>query len=409
MKALIVSLASLLAVVPLLRNEAPADYPSDQWRDLARYSTVVVRGTIVHPRIWVERPSKRGTRVVRDSGGGVSVSVAGMAAFEGRLIRVRVDSVIKPSRRVRAGSLIDIFMSRDLEFGWKAGDEFLFFLHDPPKLTGEDPLTGWMTLRGTTIRNPETGHEEPFTPDAAFSMASVSVFQPVSPSKQITADNGGEIDAIIHDVLIASDVTPPTISITAPTDGAMLRGDVQLEASADDNVGVAEVRFTVDGEPAGGPIAIPPFRALWTSAGARDGTHSIGGTALDTSGNAANATPVGVTIDNTPPQLAVVAEPSAMWPPTNKLVPVKVSLSVRDAIDAAPIVRLVSISVNEPAPPDDIADAALRTDDREFRLRASRLGTEIGRIYTITYEAIDRAGNRATATTTVEVRHDQGS
>ncbi len=98
-----------------------------------------------------------------------------------------------------------------------------------------------------------------------------------------------------------------------------------------------------------------------------------------------------------------------MWPPTNKLVPVKVSLSVRDAIDAAPIVRLVSISVNEPAPPDDIADAALRTDDREFRLRASRLGTEIGRIYTITYEAIDRAGNRATATTTVEVRHDQGS
>jgi hypothetical protein len=41
-------------------------------------------------------------------------------------------------------------------------------------------------------------------------------------------------------------------------------------------------------------------------------------------------------------------------------------------------------------------------------LRSERKGSGAGRTHTITYEASDAAGNKATATTTVVVPHDQG-
>ena len=41
-------------------------------------------------------------------------------------------------------------------------------------------------------------------------------------------------------------------------------------------------------------------------------------------------------------------------------------------------------------------------------LRAERLGTGTGRVYTFTYQGSDRAGNSATCRTSVAVPHDQG-
>src|ERR671923_2375616 len=44
-------------------------------------------------------------------------------------------------------------------------------------------------------------------------------------------------------VLAANDVTPPTVSVTAPPAGSILRGTVNVAANASDNVGVTSVRF----------------------------------------------------------------------------------------------------------------------------------------------------------------------
>jgi len=46
-------------------------------------------------------------------------------------------------------------------------------------------------------------------------------------------------------------------------------------------------------------------------------------------------------------------------------------------------------------------------DDGSIYLRAERSGTGSGRIYTITYQAVDDSGNAAVARATVTVPHNQ--
>jgi len=129
--------------------------------------------------------------------------------------------------------------------------------------------------------------------------------------------------------------------------------------------------------------------------------------------------------DDEPPELHVSPSPSSLWPPSHGLEPVTVTVTVTDNVDPDPCVKLVSIvcedsGVQQPAQKgqgqaasqgcdhDDIAEATYGTDDREFRLRAQRVGFGAGRVYTITYEASDAAGNTTRSTATVTVGHDQG-
>lgn len=113
--------------------------------------------------------------------------------------------------------------------------------------------------------------------------------------------------------------------------------------------------------------------------------------------------------DTTPPTLSITANPSVLWPPNNKLVAVTIAVTTKDNYDPEPEIRLESITANEPLEPGDIADATIGSDDRQFFLAAKRLGpNQEGRLYTITYSATDASGNKAAATTTVTVPHDQG-
>jgi hypothetical protein len=113
--------------------------------------------------------------------------------------------------------------------------------------------------------------------------------------------------------------------------------------------------------------------------------------------------------DSTPPALNLSPDPSTLWPPNQKLVPVTISVTVTDDQDPSAEVRLLSITCDDGCDTaQDVAGATLHADDRDFELRAERLGTGSGRTYTITYSATDVAGNIGTATTTVVVPHDQG-
>jgi hypothetical protein len=116
-----------------------------------------------------------------------------------------------------------------------------------------------------------------------------------------------------------------------------------------------------------------------------------------------------VPIDTTPPTLSVTLSPATLWPPNNKLVPVTATITVKDDYDSEPEIKLESITANETLAADDIQDAQFFTDDRSFSLAAKRAGTNLaGRIYTVTYSATDASGNKATASATVIVPHDQG-
>ena len=102
------------------------------------------------------------------------------------------------------------------------------------------------------------------------------------------------------------DTTPPTVSITAPAGGALVRGSVNLTATATDNSGtVASVQFLVDDVPLGAPDTAAPFAASWTTSSSANGPHVLKARATDAAGNAATSAPVSVTVDNAPPSVSV--------------------------------------------------------------------------------------------------------
>ncbi len=93
------------------------------------------------------------------------------------------------------------------------------------------------------------------------------------------------------------DITPPSISISAPGNNAPVSGNVTITSIASDNIAVAGVQFQIDGTNLGSAVATPPFSKTWDSTGAANGQHTISAIATDTSGNSAIAS-VTVTVSN---------------------------------------------------------------------------------------------------------------
>ena len=100
--------------------------------------------------------------------------------------------------------------------------------------------------------------------------------------------------------------------------------------------------------------------------------------------------------------------PATLWPPNGKLIPITATITVKDDYDPQPEIKLESITANEPLEKDDIKEANIGTDDRQFKLKAEHEGkNKTGRIYTVTYSATDGTGNKTIASATVTVPHDE--
>jgi hypothetical protein len=113
--------------------------------------------------------------------------------------------------------------------------------------------------------------------------------------------------------------------------------------------------------------------------------------------------------DATPPTVTCSASPNVLWPPNNKLVPVTTRVTVSDSGSGAAGFSLVSVTSNEGEAAAESSGWVPGTPDTSGFLQASRLGSGHGRVYTLTYEGRDNAGNKATCATTVAVPHDQGT
>jgi hypothetical protein len=109
--------------------------------------------------------------------------------------------------------------------------------------------------------------------------------------------------------------------------------------------------------------------------------------------------------DVTPPEFSLVVEPNVLWPPNGKMVQVRPEWEVSDNCDEEVEVSLVDISMSAAG---DINDYVVIGDDGSIYLRARKSKVGSGRIYTLTYEAVDDSGNVTEASTTVAVRHRRG-
>jgi Domain of unknown function (DUF4082)/Bacterial Ig domain len=118
-------------------------------------------------------------------------------------------------------------------------------------------------------------------------------------------------DSYSVDVVFTPDLTMPTVSMTAPANGASISGNaVTVSATASDNLGIAGVQFKIDGASLGAEDTTSPYSISWNSNLTSNGTHTLTAVARDSAGNLTTSAPVSVTVfnvDTTPPTVSISA------------------------------------------------------------------------------------------------------
>ncbi|HKQ97816.1 MAG TPA: S8 family serine peptidase [Candidatus Polarisedimenticolia bacterium] len=167
--------------------------------------------------------------------------------------------------------------------------------------------------------------------------------------------------------------------------------------------------------------AIPATNDRTTGGGDASGSYPLGATtvsfrAADAAGHPASCTSQVEVVDTELPSLSVLADPGVLWPPNHELRTMQTTLAAQDRCGAGVRVELVSVTSSEaddaPGSGDggttgDIQGADPGASGHEIRLRAERDGHGAGRVYMLTYRAVDAAGNSAPALATVTVPRDQ--
>jgi len=119
---------------------------------------------------------------------------------------------------------------------------------------------------------------------------------------RVHSKNASGVETISGDFVFqtnsVTDTTPPTISITAPANGATVSGTSTVSATASDNVAVTSVQFFLDGTSLGLPIVASPYSVAWDSTTTTNGAHTLTAQARDAAGNVGNAVAVSVTVSN---------------------------------------------------------------------------------------------------------------
>jgi hypothetical protein len=192
-----------------------------------------------------------------------------------------------------------------------------------------------------------------------------------------------------------ADVTPPTVSLTAPANGSTATGTVTVSANASDNVGVFGVQFLLDGANLGAEDATAPYSVSWNSTTATNGAHTLTAVARDAAGNRTTSTAVSVTVSN--------AAPVDTTPPT---------VSFSAPANAATVLATIAVSANAS---DNVGVAGV-----QFQLDGVNLGAEdttapysvswntttaTNGAHTLSAIARDAASNKSTATISVTVNN----
>jgi len=190
-----------------------------------------------------------------------------------------------------------------------------------------------------------------------------------------------------------ADVTPPTVEITEPTDGAIVSGITTIQALVYDNRGVAKVEFYIDGTKVSVSYSSPYYYNWNTDSLTYNSQHTIKVKAYDTSGNVGESS---VTV--------TIGDPNA---------PEVVITNPQNGETVAGIVTIqVSVTERNKKAPSGIQKV-------EFYIDGSKVGEDTSSPYeynwntttvsngnhTIMAKAYDNANNIGTASITVNVQN----
>lgn len=112
-----------------------------------------------------------------------------------------------------------------------------------------------------------------------------------------------------------ADITPPSVSITSPTNGASVTATIAVDISANDNIAVSSVNFKVDGVVVGTDNNAP-YSFSWNTTTVAAGIHTLSATANDAAGNV-NSNSIQVTVNTTviPPPATLPGMVQLLMPP----------------------------------------------------------------------------------------------
>jgi hypothetical protein len=251
-----------------------------------------------------------------------------------------------------------------------------------------------------------TGVAIPYaTADALSGVASASPGSPVlfdgegaAQSAVVTVvDVAGNV-ASAASPAVNIDMTPPVITFGAQSPAPNAAGWNNTDVSIPYTV--ADVLSGVAGASPGSPV-------VFTAEGSGL-TQTV--TAVDFAGNVSSATSPAVFIDKTPPVIGgLPADGCTLWPPNHKMWKVA-DVSAQDGMSGYdPSSWNIQGVSNEPD--DELGDGKttgdIRINGTVVELRAERSGRNTGRIYTVTAQVRDAAGNTATRQAICTVPHDQ--
>ncbi|HEV8585064.1 MAG TPA: hypothetical protein VGT02_08850 [Methylomirabilota bacterium] len=224
--------------------------------------------------------------------------------------------------------------------------------------------------------------------------------------------NAGVQETAPPPIIVRIDKTTPSVAFGAPS---------PAPNSAGWNTGTVTIPFTVTDTTSGvATVAVTP-----TGIPAANGTvvlsaegASVTGTVTttDNADNLAAVTSPAVKIDRTAPTVTCSVSPNRLWPPTRRLIPITATVNVADTLSGPAGFKLMSVTSSERDSglgggdvPNDIQGFVPGTASVRGSLRAERDPSGNGRVYTLTYQGLDQAGNTQTCAATVTVPHDQGN
>lgn len=154
-------------------------------------------------------------------------------------------------------------------------------------LAATDDASGVAAIRYTLDGSEPTASSTPYTGPFTVSAATTVKFR--------SWDNAGNVEAT-KSQLVQIDTQAPTVSIASPTNGATLKGNVKISASAADALsGVVRVDFYANGVLVGTKIGAP-FFVNWQTNRLPRGQYTLTAVAFDAAGNTATSAAVTVRV-----------------------------------------------------------------------------------------------------------------
>jgi len=189
------------------------------------------------------------------------------------------------------------------------------------------------------------------------------------------------------------DVTPPSVKITYPQDGATLSGSVTVKVDASDDGGVSRVElyinnnlFAIDSD--------PPYEFYWDTTKYSAGTCELKAKAYDISGNVGISSPIKVSISAVNTQPAQTINVKILSPHDGATI--SKTVYVQASVTSNAKIRRVELYVD---------NKLVSASTSQKSIYSFRLNTKLYKNgqHTITVKAYDSQGNSACASITIYI------